>query len=328
MALTGTNGDNQTNIGSSKSIDYSLYDASNAEISVANQRTPIEFWIPKDTSVPIQPYSLIYAVNASSQNQTDSQGFMLNGFNLTGTNVSIHIQLKPVDTLTPVAYMVLLKFGANPVFNTNYYDLMNVFCPADLQSDSFYLTFLNMSRVNGFKGYIGISVREFNLSRGEIDCENKSFTSFDSSGNFTQNYYLRIYAAGCYYMDTLTLDWTSYGMEILFDTNITHAHCTSSHLTTFAGGFIVLPNAIDFSQVWANASFLQNPVLYATVICLICLYVLLAIWARYADWKDSQKCGITLLGGLDKNKEQFYIYEIMLFTGNRLNAGTKSKVVL
>jgi len=35
--------------------------------------------------------------------------------------------------------------------------------------------------------------------------------------------------------------------------------------------------------------------------------------------------GITVLGDL-KDKKNNYIYEIIIFTGNRLNAGTKSKV--
>jgi hypothetical protein len=129
-------------------------------------------------------------------------------------------------------------------------------------------------------------------------------------------------------MDTNTNKWSSYGVEILSDSNLTHSHCVSSHLTTFAGGFIVLPNAIDFNYVWANASFLQNPVIYSTVIALICLYILLAVWARWMDKKDEDKCGITLIGNMKDHMkiEQRYIYEIICFTGNRLNAGTKSKV--
>lgn len=130
-------------------------------------------------------------------------------------------------------------------------------------------------------------------------------------------------------MDTNTNDWSSIGMEILFDSNLTHTHCQSSHLTTFAGGFVVLPNAIDFNNVWANASFLQNPVIYSTVIALVCLYILLGVWARWMDVKDEQKCGITLLGNVKDHlkKDSKYIYEIIAFTGNRLNAGTKSNVI-
>lgn len=105
-------------------------------------------------------------------------------------------------------------------------------------------------------------------------------------------------------MNYITNDWSSYGTEVLSDTNLTHTHCISNHLTSFAGGFIVLPSAIDFNAVWAHASFLQNPIIYSTIIALICLYIILAIWARYTDSKDEQKMGITVLNDDLKNKEK------------------------
>ena len=345
MALTGSNGDNETNIQLSKSIDFSVYDENDQEISVTNLHTPIEFWIPRDTSnAPMQPYQLIDLANATQNVSNSTNMLMFNSFNLTGANVSVHIQIKPNNTQATVGYLTLLKFGANPVLtrsqnnvNNKYYDLVNLFCQNDLQiqaNESFYLIFANMSQVNSFKGYVGVFIQEINLTQYDINCVNKSMTSIDAIiSNFTStnnqtksNYWLRIYASGCYYMDPATKKWSTNGMEILSDSNLTHTHCLASHLTTFAGGFIVLPNAINFDQVWANASFLQNPVIYSTVIALVCLYVVLAVWARYMDWKDEQKVGFTLVGDLKEDKENKYIYEIVVFTGNRLNAGTKSKV--
>jgi hypothetical protein len=100
-------------------------------------------------------------------------------------------------------------------------------------------------------------------------------------------------------------------------------------LTSFAGGFIVLPPAIDFNKAFANASFLDNPVIYSTVIALISIYILLAVWARWMDVKDSKKQGVTLLGDeICENKEEKYAYEIIVFTGGRMHAGTKSQVFL
>ena len=355
MALTGTNGDNQTNIQMSKSLEFSIYDKKKNEISVRNQIKPIELWIPRDTSLSIQPFKLVNALNATQKNETLAKldgeqlqnASIISGFNLKGDNVSIHIQIKPNDT--QIGYLSMLKFGENPELtaNTKSYDLLNIFCPNDLKNESnesFYMLFANMSQVNGFKGYVGFSIREINLT--QIDCFNKSLNSFDlilskvtqsienaqktNQSGFTSNYWLRVYSSGCYYMNTSTNTWSSNGMDILEDSNLTHTHCISNHLTTFAGGLIVLPNAINFNKVWANASFLQNPVIYSTVIFLICLYILLGIWARYMDSKDDQKIGITLLP-CDLNNDATtnkYIYEIIVFTGNRLYAGTKSKVAV
>ena len=341
MALTGSNGDNETNIQWSKSIDFSLYDENIKEINVENQKKSLEFWIPKDINMPIEPYQLIDLVNATQNQSNLTNNQMFNSFNLTGSNVSIHIQIKPNNNQDKsIGYLALLKFGANPVLtqsknniNNKYYDMANLFCPKDLKislNDSFYLLFANMTQVNGFKGYVGFAIREincFNKSMENIDTIIENILNSNDKMN-DNNYWLRIYASGCYYMDPLTKMWSSNGMEILPDSNLTHTHCLSNHLTTFAGGFIVLPNKINFDQVWANASFLQNPLIYSTVIVLICLYILLVIWTRYMDWKDNKKIGITILNvSQSKRIKEKYIYEIIVFTGNRPNAGTKSKVL-
>ena len=350
MALTGNNGDNETNIGLSRSISFSIYDENNKEIQVNNQQKPIELWISRDADVQIQPFQIIDALNASINNNNNLtlnsslisskliNGFIVSGFNLNGSNSSIHIQIKPNNKST--SYLTMLKFGDNPnlQLNNKYYDLLNLYCPNDLiieQNDSFYLIFANMSKVNSFKGYIGFSIIEINSN--ELNCHNKSLNSIEklieltqnktnNNTSFTDNYWIRIYSSGCYYMNTYTNEWSSYGMEILSDTNITHSHCTSNHLTTFAGGFIVLPPTINFNNVWANASFLQNPVIYSTVIALISLYILLGIWSRYMDSKDSEKIGITLLGDVNNKENNKYIYEILVYTGMRINAGTSSNV--
>jgi hypothetical protein len=344
MALTGSNGNNQTNIGSSRTLSYSLYDENSNEITVNNLATPIDYWIAKDPSVPITPYKYVFAINASQLNTSESlaylndsqvkDGFMVTGLALTGANVSVHVQLKPINfTLN---FLTLVKFGDNPSLINQYFDALNIFCSNDLvndANDSFYLTFLNMTQVNGFKGYLGIAISE--LEPGSIDCQNKSSTTNEmlinlfsqKNSTFTSDYWLRIYTAGCYFSDPNTLEWSSYGMEILSDTSISHTHCQSNHLTSFAGGFIVLPPAIDFNKAFANASFLDNPVIYSTVIALICIYILLAIWAIWMDVRDDKKQGVTLLGN-EKcvNKEDKYAYEIIVFTGGRMHAGTKSQV--
>ena len=340
MAVTGNNGDNETNVELSRSVSYSLYDENNQKISVDNLNNPIQLWISRDTSVAIEPFRL---VNMSSNLTNGSRlinGFLVNGFNLSGWNVSVHIQIKPTNKA--LSYLTLLKFGGNPVLQTNqnYYDMLNLFCPSDLineQNDSFYLIFANMSTVNAYEGYVGFSIIEIDTS--QLDCQTKSNNTVDrliyltqnrassNQSSFTSNLWLRVYSSGCYYINAAN-DWTSHGMEILPDTNMTHTHCMSDHLTTFAGGFIVLPPAIhdnDFIYAWTHASFIQNPVIYSTVIALISLYVLLGICSKYMDLKDSQKVGITVLGDLN-DKENKYIYEIIVYTGMRMNAGTTSKV--
>jgi len=329
-----------------------LYDENLNEIQVKNlTQTPIELWIPRDTSdatIVSFVYKLVNILNVTKTTTTTNtsilldggslvNGFITNGFQLSGLNVSIHMQIKPVNVKT--AYLSLLKFGSNPTLANSYYDIINILCPQDLMidsenNDSYYLLFVNVSRVNQFNGYVGYSLAQLG-DTSTFNCLNTSveaLLNLTKNSSFTSNYYQRIFLSGCYYLDATSSYWSSYGMDIYSDSNLTHAHCKTNHLTTFASGFIVLPSAINFSYVWSHASFLQTPVIYSTVIVLVCVYVLLSIWARWMDWKDSRKFGITILpysndfcGEIEKPINK-YAYEIIVFTGQRPNAGTKSNV--
>ena len=352
MALTNENGDNETNIRLSQSLGFTIYDANTNEIKVKNISKPLDIWIAREESVIFEQFKYVNVLNATAYPNSTSlylnegqliNGFYVNGFNLTSANVSIHIQIKPNNT--QVVYLSLLKFGINPSFLPNklVYDILNIHCPSDLiseQNDLFYLIFENMSNVYRFKTlnsyYVGLSLIELPIE--QIDCANKSLntietllnitqnlTSHSNQTSFTDNFWLRIYLSGCYYTNETSYAWSSYGMEIMSDSNLTYTHCQSNHLTTFAGGFIVLPPAINFNYVWANASFVQNPVIYSTVIALVCFYILLGVWSRWMDVKDGRKVGFSILGDF-KKEENKYLYEIIVFTGSRPNAGTISNV--
>ncbi len=107
-------------------------------------------------------------------------------------------------------------------------------------------------------------------------------------------------------------------------TNHNETECYSTHLTTFAGGFIVLPEPINWNYVFANNNFNKNKTIYLTVIIISIIYLLLIIYARYKDKKDLEKLGVTSLD--DNHIEDKYSYEIIVLTGHRKDSGTKSKV--
>ena len=132
MAVTGANGDNETNIGLSKSISYSLYDENKNEILVKDQKKPIEYWIPKDATVAIEPFKYIEVVRGGNENSTNTSfinGFYVNGFKLKGSNVSVHVQIKPSNK-NSFGYLLLLKFGENPAAITSFFDEWKIFCPS------------------------------------------------------------------------------------------------------------------------------------------------------------------------------------------------------
>ena len=59
---------------------------------------------------------------------------------------------------------------------------------------------------------------------------------------------------------------------------------------TFAGGFFVMPNPIDFSKAFAGfANLADNPVTFATVLSIFGVYLILLFWARREDRKDVER---------------------------------------
>jgi polycystin 1L2 len=109
-------------------------------------------------------------------------------------------------------------------------------------------------------------------------------------------------------------------------TNHDQTQCFSTHLTTFAGGFVILPAPVNWNYVFANADFIRNKTIYLTVICVCIIYIILMIYARFQDQQDLGKLGIISLP--DNHKSDQYLYQITVFTGHRKDAGTKSKVKL
>ena len=95
-------------------------------------------------------------------------------------------------------------------------------------------------------------------------------------------------------------------------------------MKTVASSLVFLPKSIDWQYVFANADFMKNKTIYLTVISVSIIYILLMIFARYKDRKDLEKLGVTPLS--DNHPDDQYFYQILVFTGQRKDAGTNSKV--
>ncbi|CAF3914081.1 unnamed protein product, partial [Rotaria sp. Silwood1] len=107
-------------------------------------------------------------------------------------------------------------------------------------------------------------------------------------------------------------------------TNHYQTQCFSTHLTKFAGGWIVIPKSLDWKYMKENAQFEQNKTIYATLITIDSLFIFIFIFAAMKDRKYVKKLMMTPL--LDNKKSDKYFYEIIFFTGMRNDAATKSKV--
>jgi hypothetical protein len=83
---------------------------------------------------------------------------------------------------------------------------------------------------------------------------------------------------------------------------------------------------INFNDVWAKASFLDNITIYMTIIVMCTIYILAFLWTNYQDRKDRLKTMIKILP--DNECDDIYFYELLFYTGSRVNAGTDSVVII
>jgi len=182
-----------------------------------------------------------------------------------------------------------------------------------------------MTQINGFMGFVGYGIRELSQNENDLYCPNKTFPSIQSEVNFTSDFMIRSYSSGCYYFDTDTGKWSSNGMDIYQDTNLEKTHCMSNHLTSFAGGLVILPSDIDFQYSFTNPVLIKSVLVFIFIILITCIYILFAIWSRYMDIQDEKKMNLVLLKD-NETANDSYFYEIIVFTGTKRVSGTQSKV--
>ncbi|UJR13336.1 hypothetical protein I4U23_000354 [Adineta vaga] len=243
----------------------------------------------------------------------------------TALPISIHWEIQTLNI--NLAYLFIYRFDQIPQLNSSIYQIDGwaVFCPANLSNQSIYKYFLDNQRTTGHQSII-YGLRELNSTEINQACSTSSINSLpitDKPYNFTNDYGLRIYTSGCYYFDSNN-QWKADGLTVGPLTNHIQTQCFSNHLTTFTGGFAILPKPVDWSYVFANADFMKNKTVYLTVICVTVIYIILMLYARFFDKIDLQKLGVTVLP--DNHKDDQYYYQIIVFTGQRKGAGTKSNV--
>lgn len=73
-------------------------------------------------------------------------------------------------------------------------------------------------------------------------------------------------------------------------TDLQRLHCVCNHLSTFAGGVIPLPNAINLKEdILLFAELFENPVTTMTVLSVFSVFLLCAVWARRKDRREEKE---------------------------------------
>ena len=315
----------QSNTNLSRSISLSMLDQNGNEIFFTTNS--MRLIIPRDPNLLLPSMNLqnVTSINSTNHNLI----FNLHYINITTVlPISVHIEIHPLNT--SLSYLFIYKFDETPLLNSsmNSIDGWTLFCSSHLNNQSIYPYFLDNQQTFDHQSLI-FGLRELNPNEMIQYCtENSSLSQppiIDHKLNFTSDYELRVYTSGCYYLDK-DQKYRSDGLIVGSMTNHYQTECYSTHLTTFAGGFIVLPPPINWSYVFANLDFMKNKTIYLTVIIFSSVYLLLMIYARKKDKQDLAKLGVTALS--DNRSNDHYFYQILIFTGQRMNSGTKSKVYL
>lgn len=315
----------QSNTNMSTFMSLSLIDHNENELSF--QTNAMRLIIPRDPNVIIPALNL---QNVSSMNITAHHlTFYLHYVNITSVlPISVHIEMHPLNE--SLGYLLIYRFDQTPQLNSslNFIDGWTLFCPSQLTNDNLYLYFLDNHQTVNHQSLI-FGLRELNDTEMIEYCSNNSSSNplpiVDEMSNFTSDYELRLYTSGCYYLDSKK-NYQSDGLTVGSLTNHNETECLTNHLTSFAGGFIVLPSPINWYYVFTNLDFTRNQTIYLTVIISLLLYIILMIYARRQDKFDLAKLGMTPL--VDNQGGDHYFYQILIFTGQRINAGTESKVYL
>ncbi|KAH9492781.1 hypothetical protein Btru_024701 [Bulinus truncatus] len=229
-----------------------------------------------------------------------------------------------------VQLLVVAKYNGVPDPTQNETDFIFVVpstVPPDPSSKNAYTVVITNVDLNGRKGKWWFGTRE----REKIDINSPVPTNQEiaakyknGSGEFKNNYNLTLWTSGCFYVNENDSDWNSDGCEVSRESTQDKTICLCNHMTTFAGGFIVVPNTIDWNFVFSHADFLSNPTLYITEIFIAVVFALAFYMARQKDKRDMTLIGLTPLA--DNDSRDKYFYEIVVSTGMRRNAGTNSKV--
>ncbi|KAK3089119.1 hypothetical protein FSP39_001015, partial [Pinctada imbricata] len=312
----------------SGALNIDLFGDDGNAISVTGASDPISLTIPLDRNMPtpetdeITPYIP----------DRDSEHYFYQTTTITASRSSIQEVFRGVKI--GVQLLVLVKLGTIQNINQDFDSVCMI--PHRMVYDGQYgntadhpdpySCFMDSDEVNGYTGEVSFAIRQ--MQPGEHDryiSKSHVPTSFPKgSGEFSTNYTSQFISAGCKYYDETAQDWATSGCKVSPYTNDKTVRCECTHLTTFAGGWVVVPNTIDWNFVFSNMDFYKNPTLYITQIIIIVVYLIAVIWARRQDKLDVEKLGLTPLA--DNDKKDHYYYEIVVVTGMRRNAGSDSKV--
>ena len=198
----------------SRSISFSLLDRNGNEVTVqTNLSQPIEIIIPRDQNLPV-PSMMLQNVTLLSL-RPHAQTFNLHFVNLSTltSSFSIHLQMRPLNS--NLSYLLIYAFDRSPRLNSSINDIdgWSLFCPSSLHT-----YFLDNQQTTGHQSII-FGIRQLNATEadyfyiGPIVQNPTPPPRIDQAFRFTDNYELRLFTSGCFYLDA-DHRWRSDGLLV------------------------------------------------------------------------------------------------------------------
>ena len=198
----------------SRTVSFSIIERDRKEVAIRTEPSdPIEIIIPRDPNLFLSPMFLHNATGLSAV--AHAQTFNLHFVNLSTivSSFSIHLQLQPLNS--SLSYLLIYAFDRSPRLNSSNHDIdgWSLFC-----SFSVHTHFLDNQQTTGHRSII-FGVRQLNTTEVDHWCTNQSIHSepprSDQPFRFTDNYELRLYTSGCFYLDT-DHRWRSDGLLVMY----------------------------------------------------------------------------------------------------------------
>ncbi|XP_020622591.1 polycystic kidney disease protein 1-like 2 [Orbicella faveolata] len=148
------------------------------------------------------------------------------------------------------------------------------------EKHSAYTLFISNTKLRESTYFIGIW-----YANGKQDTRNSNETD-------VMRYSIRVLKSKCLYWNERKESWMGDGCIVGPLTSPKRIHCMTNHLTSFGSGMFVAPNPIDFSKAllgFATAFQSGNVVVMFTILTLLILYTLLAVWTWRTDKRDAMQ---------------------------------------
>uniref|UniRef100_A0AAV2LKY9 Uncharacterized protein n=1 Tax=Knipowitschia caucasica TaxID=637954 RepID=A0AAV2LKY9_KNICA len=310
--------------------------------TVSTEVASMEFRTENGTQIPISGLDDSLAItvavnNGSSVSETGSFGSSAPGLPSAGTvNIShcesVIVKVNARNTNRQAGLFVQLNFTSLEDTRRN---------DGDTDDDGAYITaYLHSHDTPNEFIYTDTKQIFLNMTRGQ-DLDHKRFTFFLSPESYdtTLEYFINVsapcsshsrpvgvrlevgvFASLCQYFSESDKQWRTDGMVPLAETNASRAVCRTRHLTSFAAGLFVPPNAVSFKLPERYGA----PSLVVLLVCVLGLlsYVVAAAILHKLDQIDLRRAGVVPLCG----PEGLFKYEVQVKTGWSHGAGTTAHV--